>query len=82
MPYVRHIAAYDHEVSGSEWRNAVTHHTVAAAFEHERELVLRMKVPLGSITASLHNFTVEGLPLALWSVLKHRPCLGGVSHGV
>jgi hypothetical protein len=73
LPNVWKIRAHQDQVPRMERRNVVTNQAITAAFDDQRNLILRMKMPGGIITVAMDNFAMKGFPLRLWRFLKNRP---------
>ena len=71
MPNVRQIRADKNEIIRRERSETIPHNTVAAALQHECELILRMEMPLRAIAGALHDFAVKGLMRGMWDGFKN-----------
>ena len=63
VPHVRQIRTDEHEVAGAQARDVVADHPMPAALQHERELILGVKMPRRVVARAAHDFAVEGFPL-------------------
>jgi hypothetical protein len=60
---MREIRPDQHEVTRAQRRDVITHPPVPVALQHQRELILRMKMPHRVIARSPDDFAMEGFPL-------------------